>query len=85
MPRQVVTWNFGHKKGRAFTGKFPPVKGYGGLPCRFDLVCATCDCERSADTKQMYEEYPSTCKDLKSGRFAAVQTFSTDLEGFELP
>jgi len=24
-------------------GSLPLIKGYGGLPCWFDLVCATCD------------------------------------------
>ena len=40
----------------------PPIKGYGGLPCLFDLVCATCGCNRTADNKQMHGEYPSTCQ-----------------------
>jgi len=27
---------------RSFTGHFAPDKVYGGIPCRFDVVCATC-------------------------------------------
>jgi len=29
----------------------PPIKGYGGLPCLFDLVGATCDSKSTADNK----------------------------------
>ena len=29
----------------------PLIKGCGGLPFLFDLVCAACDCNRTADNK----------------------------------
>ena len=59
------------------------MKGYGSLPRRFDLVCATCGCKSAVDNKQSYGEFSSTCQDLESPSFAAVQTFSNVLEGFK--
>jgi len=34
----------GARNRRQSCRHWPPVKGHGGLPCRFDLVFATCDC-----------------------------------------
>ena len=31
-----------------YGGNLPPIKGHGGLPCRSDLACATCDRKMSA-------------------------------------
>ena len=39
-----------HRQGDR-PGNLPLMKGYGGLPCLFDLVRATCGCNRTADNR----------------------------------
>ena len=47
---------------------FPPVRGYGGLPCRFDLVCASCGCQGMVDCKST----TSKCKVTTVCRLANI-------------